>query len=129
MSPELEQRLAQLEARIAALESDNDVLKIELHCTQSIVNCMENQRIPWNLSYVEVEAYKAGIFHWLPVKKYPTAERNALIGLMYQRGLTVEEIAVELFARNFKHPKGGLVRSGVIEKVIKGGGHGEESAS
>ena len=122
------ERISALEDRIAALESDNDVLKIELHCTQSIVNCMENQRIPWNLSYVEVEAYKAGIFHWLPVKKFPIAERNALIGLMHHRGLSVEQIAAELFARNFKHPKGGLVRSGVIEKVIKGDGH-EESAS
>ena len=128
MSTEIEQRLAQLEARIAALESDNDVLKIELHCTQSIVNYMENQRIPWNLSYVEENAYLAGTFHWLPVKKYPTAERNALIGLMHQRGLSVEQIAVELFARNFKHPKGGLVRSGVIERVIKGGGYAEEES-
>lgn len=117
----LETKVATLEARIVALESDNERLKYELTAIYGIVDSIEAVQYPWGLSFVE-QAELNESFTWKPVKKFPIAERNALIRLMHGRGLTVEQIAAELFARNFKHPKGGLVHSGVIEKVIKDGG-------
>ena len=123
----LETKVAALEARLSALESDNERLKYELSAIYGIVDAIEAVQYPWGLSFVE-QAELNKSFTWKPVKRFPIAERDALIGLMYQRGLTVEQIAVELFARNFKHPKGGLVRSRVISKVIEGGGYAEKIA-
>lgn len=117
-----------LEARLSALESDNLALKQELIATQSVVSSMENQRIPWGLSYVEEEAYKAGGFHWLPVKRFPIAERNLLIKELHRQGIPIDDIPAALYQRNHKNPQGGLVRSRVIEKAIKGGGRGAQKA-
>ncbi len=124
---DLETRISALEARIVALESDNLALKHELSATQSIVNCMENQRIPWNLCYVEIEAYKDGEFHWLPIKKFPIAERNLLIKELHRQGIPINDIPAALYQRNHKNPQGGLVGSGIVHKVLGGGRGAQET--
>lgn len=113
-------RLALLEQRIAALESDNWNLKYELSSCFSLLNCLDSgndypTRLYWNS-----EADDDGAFCWQPFKVLPNKERDYLIRLWHSEGLPIDLIRARLFSRGHKNSRYGVWSETVIKRVIKG---------